>query len=208
TLREFGREAVAHGWSLAVHAIGDAAVAFGARWLASLPAPGGPHRLEHVQHVDPVTLRRLAESDIIPSIQPLHRLEDQGMLLARVGPDRAGWAFPARSLWRVNRPPALGSDWPVVEADPLKTIHAALQPRGEGEGMPGEELSVTQALEAASSGAASAAGFRGTGRLQPGEAADLVWLQVDPGDSVQAWRETRVGAVWRGGELVHQAVDF
>ncbi|MBD3166643.1 amidohydrolase family protein [bacterium] len=206
---EFCQRAVENGWSLTVHAIGDAAVRYGAGFLDTLPAPNGPHRLEHVQHIDSDTLARLKESPLVPSIQPLHRTEDLGMLIDRVGHERAAQSFPARSLWSDRRALVLGTDWPIVSADPRETIAAALSPRHSGEeGMPGEEMTLNQIIPAYTLLAAQTAGFEYVGAIDPCYSADLVWLPADPGDDIDAWREVEIGAVWFRGNLVHQGVDF
>lgn len=190
-------EGVKKGWSFTVHAIGDAAVAFALDSLSGLPAPGGPHRVEHVQHVDLGLIAHPAWETLIPSIQPHHRTEDLGMLVDRVGRERAAHSFPARSLWRESRPLALGTDWPVISADPLHTIRSALLPRGDGEGMPGEELTLAQAVDGVTRGAARAAGFMGMGEIAVGADADLVLLRPNP--LQEGWHQTKVTAIWRAG---------
>ncbi|MHC4943661.1 MAG: amidohydrolase [Planctomycetota bacterium] len=200
---EILEEGVARGWSFTVHAIGDAAMEHAMKALENLPAPGGPHRVEHVQHVDASMLAHEAWNRLVPSIQPVHRTEDLGMLVARVGPERAGWSFPARSLWRDHRPLALGTDWPVVSADPLATIRSAVSSRKAGEGMAAEALSLAQALECATRGSAQAAGFENVGAIAVGAPADFVWLYPHPNDSMEGWHDTRVRAVWRGGKRIH-----
>jgi len=195
---------VERGWSFTVHAIGDAAVALALEVLSDLPAPGGPHRVEHVQHVDEELLCHPAWEEIIPSIQPSHRTADLGMLTDRVGRERAALSFPARSLWRGQRPLVLGTDWPVVTADPLETIRSAISSRGDGEGMPGEELSVAQAIEGTTRAAAQGAGFEKLGEIAEGAPADLVWL--DPNPLTDGWMETKVRSVWRSGERIYASV--
>jgi len=192
---------VERGWSFTVHAIGDAAVAFALDPLSGLPAPGGPHRVEHVQHVDEELLRHPGWEQIIPSIQPSHRIADQGMLSDRVGRQRAACSFPARSLWREQRPLVLGTDWPVVSADPLETIRSVIGSRGGAEGMPDEQLSVAQAIEGTTRAAAPGAGFEGVGEIAKGAPADLVWL--DPNPLAHGWTDTKVRGVWRSGERIH-----
>ncbi|MBS1262188.1 MAG: N-substituted formamide deformylase [Calditrichaeota bacterium] len=206
-MRRFLDRGVERGWSFAVHAIGDAGVAAVARALAGTPAPAGPHRIEHIQHIDPETLALLRGSNLIHSVQPLHRLADVAMLRARLGVDRAELSYPLKSL-DVGERLALGSDWPVVDCDPRQTMRAALLPRGEGEGMPGEELGVEEALLAHTENAASAAGFAVLGRTEPGAPADLAWLETDPGGDAELWPETRIGAVWKHGVRIEREHDL
>ena len=206
--QEFLIRGAEHGWSFAVHAIGDAAVEFALQSLAKIPTPGGRHRVEHLQHVDESSLKNIAATDLIPSVQPLHRIEDLGMLEGRVGKKRAAMSYPCRSLLKHGRPLASGSDWPVASADPLRNIHAAIRKRGPGEGMPGEELTPSQAVEAITRGSALAAGFTDIGEIRAGAPGDLVLLNLHPHDSAEAWLETSVQAVWRSGKLIHRLMDF
>lgn len=201
--RAFLTKAAGLGWSHAVHAIGDAAVRWVAETLDAIPANGLPHRIEHVQHVDAIGLERLKRGVHIASIQPTHRLDDTAMLVARLGRERADLSYPQRSLLRDGGKVVLGTDWPVVSADPRRTIQAAISPRNPGEGMPGEELTIEQALAALTCHPAAIAGFRDVGKLEPGFAADFLWLPEDPVRDPEAWRDVEIGGVWSGGEMLH-----
>ncbi|MCB2211326.1 amidohydrolase [bacterium] len=194
------------GWSFTVHAIGDAGVDYVAESLAQLPARTGRHRIEHIQHVDAVSMQRMLESDLALSVQPTHRLDDLGMLRDRVG-EREKWAYPLKSLSVADRL-VLGSDWPVVDPDPRRTIRAALLPRKPGEGMPDQHLTASEAVLALTRNAARVAGFPNLGSLEPGYTADMVWLDRDPGDDPDAWPEAKVGAVWTGGTRVKRDNDL
>lgn len=201
--RRFLRDAAERGWSHAVHAIGDAAVEWAAQTLAQLPAAAIPHRIEHVQHVNGRGLESLSKTSVLASIQPTHRLEDSGMLLPRLGLERAGRSYPQRSLLRGRGTLVFGTDWPVVSSDPRKTLYAALSPRKAGEGMTGEQVTLEQALEAMTSAPARAAGFKGVGELSPAAPADFLWMPADPARDPAAWLEAEIGGVWAAGELVH-----
>lgn len=188
------------GWSHAVHAIGDAAVRWASLHLPGIPAPAGmPHRLEHIQHIDIDSLKRIHHSPLIASLQPLHRTADLSMLAARLGAERTAYAYPQRSLMKGGGGVVFGTDWPVVGADPRKTLVAAITSRSPGEGMPGEELPLEQALEAMTVLPAEAAGFAGTGRLESGYNTDMIWLSEDPGVDASAWKDVAVGGAWRDG---------
>ncbi|MBZ0263736.1 amidohydrolase [bacterium] len=208
TLRQFCADATRKGWSLVVHAIGDAAVEFGVELLGNLPAPAGRHRLEHVQHITPKTLEKFQSSSIIPSIQPLHRIDDLGMLVNRIGGERSNLSFPMKSLLKENGSLALGTDFPVVSADPRHTLAAALRNRGRGEGMPGEELTIQQAIQAYTKNAVEAAGFNNFGDLSVGRDADFIWFPTFNIEDPDEWLEVKVGSVWRKGELVYQDNDL
>jgi hypothetical protein len=192
---ELGRLAVVQGLPLAVHAIGDRANhevldAFAQlRELERGLYPGQPplrHRIEHVQVIHPDDLARLSQLDVIASMQPLHATSD--MLMAdRYWGRRAALSYAWRSQLEHGAVLAFGSDAPVETPNPFMGIHAAVT-RRRLDGSPGEQgwypeqrLSVQEALQAYTLGAAYTAGLENSlGRLAPGFLADLLVLDVDP----------------------------
>ena len=148
-------------------------------------------------------------------MQPLHRIDDLAILQDRIGTDGASWSYPQKSL-NIENQLVLGTDWPVVSADPLATMAAATAPRKPGEGMPGEKLADAEVIEAYTRHAADAAGYPRLGRLEPGADADLVWLtgKGGPGnakavsDQSIAWSALTVGAVWKTGRRIERENDL
>ncbi len=200
-LESFTKNASDDGWAFAVHAIGDSSVDFTLKLLSEFSKSDTPNRIEHVQHVSPNCLERKEWDHIIPSIQPLHRLEDEAMLEKRVGKERAQLSYPGRSMLRKNRPIAFGSDWPIVSPNPFKNIKAAISPR-DNNGMPGEEFSIREAVAAITYGSAVAAGFNNLGKIQKGYSADFIWLAENPEDSIDAWASSKVSKVWKEGSQI------
>ncbi|GLI65679.1 hypothetical protein VaNZ11_009286, partial [Volvox africanus] len=85
-------------------------------------------RIEHVQHLSDTaaSAARLAHSGLTPVPNPLHLLTDAAMLGPRLGSRRAARAFALASLCRAGLRPALASDWPVVDLQPLTGVYAAV----------------------------------------------------------------------------------
>ncbi|MSP90420.1 MAG: hypothetical protein EXR79_01220 [Myxococcales bacterium] len=163
---------------VALHAIGDAAVAQIARVLAGMrrPADALPTRIEHAQVIDPTTLARLRGLAIVFSIQPLHAPADASFAAARLGAERMPWAYRATSLAAVA-PVIAGSDLPVGPSDPLamarNLAQVGLTPAQAGRAV-GETVDVDMALRAVSGG---------TGLADPltvGARADFVLWSRDP----------------------------
>jgi hypothetical protein len=188
-----GRRARAVGLSLAVHAIGDRANREALDAFAALRAeeraaglPPLRHRIEHVQLLHPDDLSRLAELEIIASMQPIHATSDMGMA-DRYWGTRARLAYAWRSVARTGARMAFGSDAPVESANPFWGLHAAVT-RRRADGSPGpdgwhpdQRLTLTEALRGFTAGAAWAAGMEDRlGRLTPGCLADLIVLERDP----------------------------
>jgi len=195
-LYEHGKQAVEQGLSLAVHAIGDRAIhevleAFAQlRQLEAGQASGAAfrlrHRIEHVQVIHADDAHRLADLDIIASMQPIHATSDMRMA-DRYWGGRSALSYAWRTQLKHNARLAFGSDAPVESPNPFWGIHAAVtRQRQDGSpGVPGwypsQRLTVLEALQGFTSGAAYAAGMENRlGRLSPGYLADLLVLDTDP----------------------------
>jgi predicted amidohydrolase YtcJ len=169
------------------------------------------HRIEHVQLIHPDDAGRLAELDVIASMQPLHATSDM---------DAANRYWGARSLWSYNARlqidrgarVAFGSDSPIEPFEPFKGIHAAIT-RQRPDGSPGADgwypdlrLTVDEALRGFTQGPAYASGLEHhLGMLREGYLADLVVLDRDPyrippADLLHVQvQATMVGGLWRHG---------
>ncbi len=190
---EIGKHAGGHGLALAIHAIGDRANRMVLDAYEKLrgfeKAQGLPHfkhRIEHVQIISQNDLPRLAELDIIASVQPVHAPSDMLMADRYLG-ERAKLAYAYRSIKDSGAELAFGSDAPVEPVNPFHGIHAAVtrrrldgEPGPEG-WQPQERLSLTEALDGFSAAAARIANQTSRlGCIAPGMTADLILLDEDP----------------------------
>ncbi|RME81826.1 MAG: amidohydrolase [Caldilineae bacterium] len=179
-----------HGLAISIHAIGDRAnrevLDIFAEVLAgeSEQRPLIPHRIEHVQTIQPQDQPRLAEMGITASVQPIHCTDDIPNT-DRFWGERGRNTYPFRTLLQLGTNLAFGSDAPVASPNPWWGIHAAVTRRrrdGEPSGgwYPEQCLTVAEAVEAYTLGAARAiAQEHQQGRLAPGYLADLVALDRD-----------------------------
>lgn len=217
---EIVSKASAFGLPATIHAIGDRAVHDVLDVYAIVreqEAARGEarssrrHRIEHVQIIHPDDVNRLAELDIIASMQPIHAVSDY-LTADRYWGARSRFAYNPRLQLERGVVVAFGSDSPVEPFDPRIGIHAAVT-RQRADGSPSPEgwypearLSVAEALHGFTIGAAYTAGLeRQLGRLAPGYLADLVLLDVDPFVIAPAELRTMpvlatmVGGEWRYG---------
>ncbi len=218
-LFEFGRQAAESGLSMAVHAIGDRAVHEVLDGLEQLRAyerdhglPALRHRIEHVQIIHPDDASRLGKLGVIASMQPIHATSD--MLAAdRYWGERARLAYAPRTQLNAGAALAFGSDAPVESPNPFWGLHAAVT-RRRVDGVPGPEgwypeqkLSLREALEGFTVGAAYAAGLENRlGRLSPGFYADLIALENDPfACPAEELRDMKSTATMLAGEWVWQS---
>lgn len=190
---EIGQQAARSGLSLAVHAIGDRAnheMINGFALLRNFEEqnqfPHLRHRIEHVQVLLPEDLHRLAELDIIASMQPIHATSDMDTADHYWG-SRSRYAYAFHSLLDASTKMAFGSDAPVESPNPFLGMHAAvtrMRPSGYpgGQGWyPEQRITLEQALAGYTTGPAFAAGLeRVHGQLMPGFYADMIILAEDP----------------------------
>ncbi|MGD9142083.1 MAG: amidohydrolase [bacterium] len=177
--------AIAHGKSLAVHAIGDRAN----RDVLDVFEEVAPLRrdrplalrVEHAQLLHPDDMPRFGSLDVIASMQPIHLVSDIKVAEKYWG-ERSRGAYAWGSIRRGGGTLAFGSDAPIEEPDPLKGIHAAVTRRvpgdkASGSWYPGEGIEVWEAVDAYTRGAARASSSAaGAGALKPGYRADLTIL--------------------------------
>jgi predicted amidohydrolase YtcJ len=181
------------GFQCASHAIGDRAVA------AALDAyrdagrrSAAPHRVEHIETVRDEELARFAAEGVAASMQPLHaaHLDEPGPYKWRdnLQPEQVARGFRWADVRRSGAILALGSDWPVVSADPRTGVAWARLRRAPGRPertpfLPDQALTALEALEGYTVEAARVAGEeRVSGRIAPGTRADLTGLGADPVD--------------------------
>jgi hypothetical protein len=202
----------AAGFQLATHTIGDAAVRFTLDTYVRA-AHGTRHRLEHLEALPDDLVAQIGASGVIASMQPLHlaalRGDGTGNWNERLGPERAARAFRMRDLLDAGAVLALGSDWPVANADPrLGMAVAQLRrlPARDDAVLPDQALTAHEALAGYTLAPAYAAGEEGVaGRIHEGMRADLTGLAFDPVDAPAA--ELPDNPVWLtvvGGRVVHQ----
>ncbi|HEY0191955.1 MAG TPA: amidohydrolase [Kofleriaceae bacterium] len=174
--------AVAGGWQVAIHAIGDAAVgAVLDAFLAAERAHPGDHRLriEHTQIIATKDVQRMVEAHAIASMQPTHATSDMAWAEARLGPERIKGAYAWRTMLDHHIPVAAGSDFPVEQVSPILGLYAAVN-RQDAAGAPAggwyprQKMTLPEALDAFTRGAAYAEGAEATrGMLAVGRPADI-----------------------------------
>ncbi len=205
----------AAGLQLAVHAIGDQANATILDMFAEVARRNGPRdrrlRIEHAQHLRAADIPRFHAQGVIASMQPYHAIDDGRWAEKRIGAERAKGTYAFRSLLDAGAVLAFGSDWFVAPMEPLMGIYAAVTRRtldgAHPDGwVPGQKISVAEAVRAYTAGSAYASGEEALkGTLEPGKLADLVVLSddifaIDPA----AIEHVRVDATLLGGEVVFE----
>jgi len=188
TLTKLCTQAVAQGYQVASHAIGDRGIrtllAAYHQALAAHPEVSDARlRVEHAQIVAVEDIATFAKLGLIASMQPTHATSDMPWVPERIGPERLPGAYAWQRFLQAGVPLAFGSDFPVEHPDVVHGLYAAIS-RQNGEAqppggwLPDQKLSLDQAVAGFTSGAAYAVHREAQlGKLAPGYLADVSCFQ-------------------------------
>jgi predicted amidohydrolase YtcJ len=158
--------ALARGFQVCVHAIGDRAnnIALNEFEKASKKFPAQARnarlRIEHAQVIAPDDIPRFKKLNIIPSMQPTHATSDMYWVQARLGPDRVLGAYAWRSLLDDGNIIPAGSDFPVELPNPLLGFYAAVT-RQDKDGLPRDASDVVNKFQLSPEGIRDSTLFQG-----------------------------------------------
>ena len=204
------------GLQVLIHAIGDRANRFLLDMYDSVAKVNGPRdrrfRIEHAQHIAPDDIIRFSQSNIIPSMQPYHLIDDGRWAEKVIGSERIKTTYPFKSLFDSGASVTFGSDWFVAPPTPLEGIYAAvtrrtLDNKNPDGWVPEQKITVEQALTAYTKNGAYASfeeNIKGT--LETGKLADFVVINQDLTkiDPIKI-REAKVLQTYVGGKKVYDS---
>ncbi|MCU1348279.1 MAG: putative secreted protein, partial [Acidobacteria bacterium] len=185
-LLDVARRALAAGFQVNTHAIGDRGVrnVIDAYEQAGV-TPEKRFRIEHLQVVAPDDFARLVKHGIIASMQPTHATSDMPWAEQRLGSHRIKGAYAWRTVLDAGGRLALGSDFPVEDVNPFFGIYSAVTRQDQqgtpaGGWYPSQKLTLAEAIRGFTSDAAYAAFEETTrGTIEPGKLADLTIVDGD-----------------------------
>jgi predicted amidohydrolase YtcJ len=189
-LREAIAYALAHGFQVNTHAIGDRAnrlmLDLYAAALRGAPRADLRWRIEHAQVLSAADIPRFGKMGVIASMQTIHATSDRPWAADRIGLARVKeGAYVWRKLLDSGARIANGTDTPVERIDPIANFHAAVT-REDAQGQPPGGFDADQRMtrrEALRSytieGAYASFADAESGSLEPGKNADLVVLSED-----------------------------
>ncbi|MDX1511308.1 MAG: amidohydrolase family protein [Nitriliruptorales bacterium] len=216
TLTAFFQEATRAELQVAVHCVGDEAILQAVRCWRAVEASLADyergsvhrlrHRLEHATVMPPEILPEIATLGLIVSGQPTFESSwgnEGGVYEHRLGPERAEWTSPFRSMANHGIALAFGSGSSSRPLEPWATVHAAQHRREER-----HALNRLEAYSASTLGGRHAARQeRYVGVVRAGMWADLAAWEGDP-FSTNDPRDTTCVLTVRRGRRTHGATEF
>ena len=215
-LNEQVTEAARLGLPASIHAIGDRAAAIALNAIAAarqVESVHLRHRVEHAQLLRDDEIRKMAELQVIASMQPCHLVGDVSNGEKYWGARSKG-AFAFRSLLDRGVSLAFGSDAPIEDPNPMLGFYAAMardRKPDDREGLCGgwhleQRISLVQAMRAFTIGSAySTSREQSEGRVLPGYLADLVVLPADfLSRSPREVLNTQIIATIQNGKVVYE----
>ncbi len=177
------------GFRVRLHACGDGAVRMGLDLFEHAESVNGKrdsrHTIEHIEVCHPSDFNRFKELGVIASIQPEHLTSgsmDTHAYIDRLGLERSRYTWPIGSLNQHGAPIAFGTDFPIVDLNPMLGIYRAVTRKHEdgtpeGGWNPEEKITLGEALIHYTKSAAYG-NFRENdlGTIEAGKKADLVVL--------------------------------
>jgi predicted amidohydrolase YtcJ len=181
-------EADKRGLQIQVHAIGDGAVNMILNGYEAARKKNGKrdarHRIEHIEVVLPQDIPRFKKLGVVASMQPAHPPGAMDFPLeptvTRIGKAKWKYAYAWRALKKAGAVLAFGTDWPVSDINPLRSVQAAVTRKPWGLEDAAHATTLSETLEFyTAAGAYTEFAENDRGMLKKGMQADIAILSGD-----------------------------
>ncbi len=193
TFQERIIQAEAENIPVHLHACGDGAVRLALDWFEESKKVNKQskirHSIEHAECIHPDDTARFSKLNVTASMQPRHLafydIFEENPYCGMVGEARSKFTWIFRTLLKNDTSLAFGSDYPVVELNPLQGIYHAVtreadDGKPEGGWIPDERITLSEALRAYTFGGAYMANRENElGTIEEGKFADIVVLDTN-----------------------------
>jgi predicted amidohydrolase YtcJ len=171
------------GLQLVIHAMGDRAIDAALTAIeksrGEAPRKALCSRIEQAAVLNERLIERVKRQKVIVSVQPCVAVSEFSVWSAieHLGPERARWLYPLKTLFKEGVKVVGGSDCPMEPLSALLGIQTAVT----REFFPEERITVDEALRAYTIDAAYSSGEENVkGSVETGKLADLTVLSRDP----------------------------
>jgi predicted amidohydrolase YtcJ len=168
---------------LVIHAMGDKAIdvvlSILEKILKESPRKNHRYRIEQASLLNKKLIQRLKKMKVIVAIQPCTVISEFSVWSAidRLGPKRARWLYPLKTLFKEGIRVSGGSDCPMEQINPFAGIQAAVNRQV----FPEERITPDEALRMYTVNAAYASfDEKIKGSIEEGKLADLTVVSRDP----------------------------
>lgn len=200
-----------YGEAIAVHLIGDAGVEQLLDAVEKYPVPVGKRdRFIHCCVLQDHLVARMKKLPIVLDLQPAFVTSDFPWVEKKLGKKRLPWAYAWKRLLDEGFMCAAGTDAPIEEVEPLKTIYAAVERKLPGQSHKGygesEKLSRFEAVKMYTYGSAQAiCKEHERGLIKDGYVADFTIFNRDLFEgSSNDMLKAEVDKTVVGGKIVYQ----
>ncbi len=205
----------AHGFQIAVHAIGDLAIRQTLDgYEAAIRANGrrdSRHRVEHIEVLHPDDLPRFAELGVVASIQPGHAPFGGFFPSEGVGRMLHDHQIPTAYAWQDIRASGarvvFSTDWPVIPVDVMPSVKAAVAPVSMPSPWRDQRQSLMDTLKSYTADNAWVEfNEKRKGRLVPGMMADVAIMSHDlVAMEPESLDQARARMTIMGGRVTYEA---
>lgn len=185
-LHERSKELYKNDIAMRLHACGDGAVRMALDAFEAARSACGEkdirNTVEHIEVLHKDDVKRFSETKTIASIQPCHLIMESletHPIFSILDEERLKLAWPGKTLAKNGASVVFGTDYPIVDLDPVDTIYRAVKRRMENdlpeEGWnPQEKFTMEEALDHTTKDAAYMMGMEDKlGSLEAGKLADI-----------------------------------
>lgn len=205
------------GYSVRLHCIGNGAVKQALDVFEAVGKKIGfkglRNAIEHIETCRPEDIDRFAKLGVVPSMQPVHAVLNIDGYPPLLGEKWRPYMWPIKSLIDSGAVMAFGTDAPVWNLNPMESIYAAITRQQPWDGypdggfVPDQRISLAQALQAYTFGAAYVENFDDRiGTLRAGKLADVVVMDRNLFESTpEQIRDAKALCTFIDGKPVYMA---
>ena len=217
-LMEKSRECCRNGIAMRIHACGDGAVRLALDAYEAARREYGDkdvrNTIEHIEVLHKEDVQRFAKTGTIASIQPSHILMEsleKHPIFEMLDEERIKLSWPGKTLSTSGAAVAFGTDYPIVDLDPIDTLYRAVHRRMEDdlpeEGWnPQEKFTLAEAITNSTMGPAYMFGMEDKiGSIEEGKLADINVFSRNIFECVDDIPSVKTEMTIFNGEIVYTA---